>query len=424
MMFPLYTLCALFMAAHPGLLKETQYRTIVHEDVWELKHAYRETCLCRSCFNMRCYREALQVLYKILLALVKAAELASAPDENDLADENNMQERPDAAPPTLDPKVQTLLTFCESVNSGQRSKASLMGLICADCLDDADSRCIRGECAQCGFSLIWSRGLRPKLVDSYGKLKPDVSPIWMQWVQWSRIKSGGDGSNKEDDLRQTREGAIIQLLDEFEPVQKHHIRHSFHIEQSKAAEGEYSRNCIPGMIDCKSDYSENGSLEKAKQLQSEYWIIIYYTLLISIASFLVSAAWRERSSVLPIGAEVTVEPVGYEPPADGSIEAVDGSFWARVEKSTDAQGRPIDYIEGGDVEYTVRSFEDCVFKVNYLPPAPARPHVPPCPALSRPTSPQAPTTPMNTTILYLFSGAALTASPPQAPSHCLPTNHK
>ena len=62
------------------------------------------------------------------------------------------------------------------------------------------------------------------------------------------------------------------------------------------------------MIDDKSDYSENGSLEKPKQLQQEYWVIVYYTLLISIASFLVSDVWRERGSILPIGADVTLEP--------------------------------------------------------------------------------------------------------------------
>ena len=49
-------------------------------------------------------------------------------------------------------------------------------------------------------------------------------------------------------------------------MQKHHVRHSFHIEQDKEAQHEYDRNSIPGMIDCKSDYSENGSLEKGKQL--------------------------------------------------------------------------------------------------------------------------------------------------------------
>ena len=96
----------------------------------------------------------------------------------------------------------------------------------------------------------------------------------------------------------------------------------------------------------------------------EYWVIVYYTLLISIASFLVASVWRERSSVLPIGTEVTVEPAEYEPPVDGTIEAVEGSFWARIESMTDAtSGVVTAYVEGEDVEYIVRHFsremDDC-----------------------------------------------------------------
>lgn len=69
------------MVAHPGLLKRSQYEVIVREDVWELKHAYRETCLCRSCFNYRCYKEALKVVHKILLLIVDKQNQAAAPDE-------------------------------------------------------------------------------------------------------------------------------------------------------------------------------------------------------------------------------------------------------------------------------------------------------------------------------------------------------
>ena len=68
--------------------------------------------------------------------------------------------------------------------------------------------------------------------------------------------------------------------------------------------------------------------------------------------------WRERTTILPIGAELTVEPANYEPPADGTIEAVVGSFRAQVE-SGDGE-----YREGADVEYTVCSFDGQVFKVR------------------------------------------------------------
>ena len=173
LLFPLSTLCALFMAAHPGLLKESQYRVIVHEEVWELKHAYRETCMCRTCFNLRCYREALKVAYQILLVLARADE--GAPDETDVIDEANLQERPDARTPAPDPKLKKLIDFCES-SPGRRGKVT--ELICADNLDDADAKCIRQECPNCpNFHRMWSApttGLRCELVDPHGSLKPDI----------------------------------------------------------------------------------------------------------------------------------------------------------------------------------------------------------------------------------------------------------
>jgi hypothetical protein len=40
-----------------------------------------------------------------------------------------------------------------------------------------------------------------------GKLRPDVSEVWLSKMIWDIIKTGGDGNNSEDDLRQpsTRE---------------------------------------------------------------------------------------------------------------------------------------------------------------------------------------------------------------------------
>lgn len=365
-MFPLYTLCALFMAAHPGLLQKSQYDVIVKEEVWELKHAYRETCLCRTCFNHRCYRESLKVVYKILVLLLKSSvEADSAPDEGDVVVEMDDAEGDDAASlnstasttaANVDPRFNGLVEHCRS-RSDVASRSSIIELICADSLDDAAANCIRGECDRCGFGVMWSKGYRKEVVDAYGKLRPGVSPLWLQQIRWDRIKTGGDGSSTEDELRQSCEGTILKFMDDYEMVATQHVRHRFHIDQSKRAERDFHRHSIPGLIDCKSDWSENGSLEKKRQLQSEYWVIVYYSLLISISSFLVTSVWRERSSILPIDAEVTVEPPEFEPRSDGTIEAVDGSFWAVVQMKTDEVGRAMQYVEGEDVEYVVQSHD-------------------------------------------------------------------
>lgn len=371
-MFPLHTLCTLFMATHPGLLQKSQYHVIVKEEVWELKHAYRETCLCRTCFNHRCYRESLEVVYKILAMLLKSTvEADSAPDEGDVVVETDDAEGDDAASlistasmtaANVNPKLNGLVEHCHS-RSDVALRSSVTELICADSLDDAAAECIRGECDRCGFGVMWSKGYRKEVVDACGKLRPGVSPLWLQQIRWNRIKTGGDGSSTEDELRQSCEGTIVKFMDDYEIVATQHVRHRFHIDQSKRAESDFHRNSIPGIIVCTSDWSENGSLQKRRQLQSEYWVIVYYSLLISISSFLVTSVWRERSSILPINAEVTVEPPEYEPPSDRTIEAVEGSFWAVVQMKTDEVGRAIQYVEGEDVQYVVQSHDGRNFTV-------------------------------------------------------------
>ena len=75
------------------------------------------------------------------------------------------------------------------------------------------------------------------------------------------------------------------------------------------------------------DWAENGVLELARQIQSEYWALVAYSLFISITAFLDVAEWKRRDGALPRGSEVTVEPEGA--PAD-AVEPARGSFFATV----------------------------------------------------------------------------------------------
>jgi hypothetical protein len=75
------------------------------------------------------------------------------------------------------------------------------------------------------------------------------------------------------------------------------------------------------------DWAENGILELARQIQSEYWALVAYSLFISITAFLDVAQWKRRDGALPRGSEVTVEPEGA--PAD-SVEPARGSYYATV----------------------------------------------------------------------------------------------
>ena len=55
------------------------------------------------------------------------------------------------------------------------------------------------------------------------------------------------------------------------------------------------------------DWSENGVIASARQIQSEYWSLVHYSLFIQITTYLASEAWLDRRSLLPKGTEVTVE---------------------------------------------------------------------------------------------------------------------
>ena len=110
----------------------------------------------------------------------------------------------------------------------------------------------------------------------------------------------------------------------------------------------------PGVLDGDSDYSENGPIANAREIQSEYWVMKTYTLFISIWSFLLFSAWRDRCGALAKGSAVTVEPEGES--VVGSLEPPMGSFFAEVEK-----GRA---EEGEKVLYSVRSRDGVLHEVQ------------------------------------------------------------
>jgi|TARA_B110000196_G_C20847603_1_gene521277 hypothetical protein len=76
------------------------------------------------------------------------------------------------------------------------------------------------------------------------------------------------------------------------------------------------------------DFAENGAIITADEVQSQYWQINSFTLFVQVVSFLLSDAWKSRTSVLSIGTAVTVELEGASTP--GALEPGKDSFWAEV----------------------------------------------------------------------------------------------
>ena len=76
-------------------------------------------------------------------------------------------------------------------------------------------------------------------------------------------------------------------------------------------------------------------------MQSEYWSIVYYSLLITISSFLITSIWQDRTSALKRGDEVTVEP--DDKSFNDNVETVEGSYFAVVQEDSEEVGSAVMY---------------------------------------------------------------------------------
>ena len=327
----------LFQTARPDVkIEVAQYK---RELPWNMKKAYRSTCLDRCEVNFDWHRQGLGAAMEIL------APLLSSPTE-DAEDEAEAEARPP------DPLLQELARFAQLTSRREIGNE----LVCMPALvapgderlgDGTAQRCLDGQC-KCGFKRFWSNGLRPKVLqqneDGTETLRTGVSPLWGQQMSWDTIKPGGDGngdSAEDSDLRHTVSGTAWEFLDACEDVHRGWVPHRFHGVQSKKAETESDQNLTPCKLKNDSDWSENGEIVVKMQMQSEYWSIKHYSLLVSITAFLVSTAWIDRKSPLKAGAEVTVQP------ADAPIYSttyVKGSYFGVVVEGATSVGRDVSYI--------------------------------------------------------------------------------
>lgn len=128
--------------------------------------------------------------------------------------------------------------------------------------------------------------------------------VWEQEVRYEVLKSSGstpsDGSNTEDreTLRAQRTSSLVEFLDAFEEASAKFPAHRHLVGDAKAKATQLLHHFWPGMLLSDYDWSENGVIASARQIQSEYWSLTHYSLFISITSYLVVEAWLDRSSIL------------------------------------------------------------------------------------------------------------------------------
>ena len=325
-----------FRKAHPGSkIKFSQYKL---ELPWNRKKAYRSTCLDRAEVNFEWHRQAFKMVMDVL------APLHSPSNEDAEGEAEATAELPD-------PRLKELAAFAAL---GSRTEISnTLVQPCCTCLGDATGLdCIDKNCQCCGMQRLWSKGVRAAVMqqntDGSESVRGSASSLWEQQVSWDAVKPGGDGngdSAEDSDLRHTISGTIVECLDAIESAHRGWLPHRFHAVQAKASQLELRQNATPGMLLNDSDWSENGTIEVKDQMQSEYWHIRYYSLLISITAFLVRSAWKDVESALRAKAEVTVQPADAPVEVDGSpcTSFLKDSYFAEIEVGSDRIGPGVLY---------------------------------------------------------------------------------
>jgi hypothetical protein len=90
------------------------------------------------------------------------------------------------------------------------------------------------------MAALWSRGMRPKVIDKDGRFRVNAPAVWKTLLGWERYKSPPKSSSAaptdeghqhsehggKESMRQPRSGSIVAALDEFEiSVAKKAVQH-------------------------------------------------------------------------------------------------------------------------------------------------------------------------------------------------------
>ena len=108
-----------------------------------------------------------------------------------------------------------------------------------------------------------------------------------------------DTTDSGDTLKETVQGSIVKLLDDYEKyVAPQAVQHAFDRHMTALVSKLAHENFWPLWLKSDYDYPENGEILDPKQLQSDYWKRVYFSLFMSITSFL----------ILKVGATYAIAP--------------------------------------------------------------------------------------------------------------------
>ena len=220
-------------------------------------------------------------------------------------------------------------------------------LLCGGCgdgsapLEDREKCCADGSCSQCGLPRLWSSGVRKSIVTRAGNIKATAADVWKKNFKWERYtyKTTGSaaGSNTADEdgewnasagrrelVVEAREGNIVEYLDELEAISQKYIKHRLTLSKQRRSALEFGRVRRPGILSIDNDFGEIFTIEGARKVQSEHWVIKQATIFASVVSWLSLSEWEKQAGELGVGDEVTVHGEQYGQPV------ALGSYWGRV----------------------------------------------------------------------------------------------
>ena len=311
---------------------------------WEMRKAKDSGCLCKDCESFHLLRRGVTGASAVIVKILERAKGILQPSIE-------LQSSIDYLS-----KIKDVL----STPSGYETIVKcLQPCLVSKKLENADAVCLNGKsCKACGFRQWWSNGLRKLLIGDDSTINQDSDICGDEWlapdIDWRyfssvakpTIVSQSNEDENEDNTddyqptqntsrtlcQATKRGTLVDFLDEFEAQSERHAYHRNIVSAEHRAQIQYNRNIRCFVVRRDIDFSENGSIKDKRQIQSQYWVTLGYTLFVSIASWLMASEWNKTTGSLCVGDEVTVygELAGEEMNKD--------SFWAMITDDSEAEG--------------------------------------------------------------------------------------
>ena len=180
---------------------------------WFVRKGGRESCLCGCCQNMRLLLKALNDAQPLLCEALEHSADASG-DPCCTSSPEGTSDRTGGTRESADAEG-THCKLCEVASETSKSKL-MEKLLCDNAETQGKHACVDGSCESCGFARLWSKGLRPLIVDDttiteknkkdriVSRLKSDSHANWNKPVKWSEHKAEREVGNKRTVLRRTK----------------------------------------------------------------------------------------------------------------------------------------------------------------------------------------------------------------------------